>query len=84
MCTATGPRTGWRARPGGRVVADSGEGSTTRTGAVRAARAFRERLAHVLIPLRLVIYLLDEQLPLGRFGYHLTVRGRAPPGGSAA
>jgi len=43
-----------------------------------------ERLARALIPLHLVIYLLDDQLPLGRFGYHLTVRGRATPAGSAA
>ena len=43
-----------------------------------------ERLARALIPLHLVIYLLHDQLPLGRFGHHLTVRGRATPAGSAA
>ena len=43
-----------------------------------------ERLARALMPLHLVIYLLDDQLPLGRLGYHLTVRGGATPAGSAA
>jgi SAM-dependent methyltransferase len=36
-----------------------------------------ERVARALLPLHLVIYLLDDLLPLGRFGYHLTVRARA-------
>jgi hypothetical protein len=43
-----------------------------------------ERLARALMPLHLVVYLLDDVLPLGRFGYHLTVRGRAVPAGGAA
>jgi SAM-dependent methyltransferase len=43
-----------------------------------------ERLARSLMPLHLVIYLLDDLVPLGRFGYHLTVRGRAVPAGSTA
>jgi SAM-dependent methyltransferase len=38
-----------------------------------------ERVARALLPLHLVIYLLDDLLPLGRFGYHLTVRARAVP-----
>jgi SAM-dependent methyltransferase len=41
-----------------------------------------ERVARALLPLHLVIYLLDDLLPLGRFGYHLTVRARAVSGGS--
>ena len=36
-----------------------------------------ERVTRALLPLHLVVYLLDDLLPLGRFGYHLTVR-RAP------
>jgi SAM-dependent methyltransferase len=36
-----------------------------------------ERVIRALLPLHLVIYLLDDLLPLGRFGYHLTVRARA-------
>jgi SAM-dependent methyltransferase len=40
-----------------------------------------ERVARTLLPLHLVIYLLDDLLPLGRFGYHLTVRARAVSGG---
>jgi SAM-dependent methyltransferase len=36
-----------------------------------------ERVTRALLPLHLVIYLLDDLLPLGRFGYHLTVRARA-------
>jgi SAM-dependent methyltransferase len=43
-----------------------------------------ERPARALMPLHLVVYLLDDVLPLGRFGYHLTVRGRAVPAGGAA
>lgn len=38
-----------------------------------------EQVARALLPLHLVIYLLDDLLPLGRFGYHLTVRARAVP-----
>jgi SAM-dependent methyltransferase len=41
-----------------------------------------ERVARALLPLHLVIYLLDDLLPLGRFGYHLTVRARAVSRGS--
>jgi SAM-dependent methyltransferase len=40
-----------------------------------------ERVTRALLPLHLVIYLLDDLLPLGRFGYHLTVRARAVPDG---
>jgi SAM-dependent methyltransferase len=36
-----------------------------------------ERVTRALLPLHLVIYLLDDLLPLGHFGYHLTVRARA-------
>jgi SAM-dependent methyltransferase len=43
-----------------------------------------ERVTRALLPLHLVIYLLDDLLPLGRFGYHLTVRARAVLGGSSA
>jgi hypothetical protein len=42
-----------------------------------------ERVARALLPLHLVIYLLDDLLPLGRFGYHLTVRARGVSSGSA-
>jgi SAM-dependent methyltransferase len=42
-----------------------------------------ERVTRALLPLHLVIYLLDDLLPLGRFGYHLTVRARAVSRGSA-
>ena len=42
-----------------------------------------ERVARALLPLHLVIYLLDDLLPLGRFGYHLTVRARTRQGGDA-
>lgn len=42
-----------------------------------------ERVTRALLPLHLVIYLLDDLLPLGRFGYHLTVRARAVSGGSS-
>ena len=41
-----------------------------------------ERVTRALLPLHLVIYLLDDLLPLGRFGYHLTVRARAVSEGS--
>jgi SAM-dependent methyltransferase len=41
-----------------------------------------ERVTRALLPLHLVVYLLDDLLPLGRFGYHLTVRARALPRGS--
>jgi SAM-dependent methyltransferase len=41
-----------------------------------------EKVTRALLPLHLVIYLLDDLLPLGRFGYHLTVRARAVSGGS--
>jgi SAM-dependent methyltransferase len=37
----------------------------------------QERLTRTLLPLHLGVYLLDDLLPLGRFGYHLTVRARA-------
>jgi SAM-dependent methyltransferase len=43
-----------------------------------------ERLARALMPLHLLIYLLDDLLPLGPFGYHLTIRGRAVAAGSRA
>jgi SAM-dependent methyltransferase len=36
-----------------------------------------ERVARLFLPLHLVVYLLDDLLPLGRFGYHLAVRARA-------
>jgi SAM-dependent methyltransferase len=39
-----------------------------------------ERLARALMPLHLVVYLLDDLLPGGRFGYHLTVRATAVAG----
>jgi SAM-dependent methyltransferase len=41
-----------------------------------------ERVTRALLPLHLVIYLLDDLLPLGRLGYHLTVRARAVSDGS--
>lgn len=37
----------------------------------------QQRLTRALRPLHLGVYLLDDLLPLGRFGYHLTVRARA-------
>lgn len=36
-----------------------------------------QRVTRALLPLHLATYLLDDLLPLGRFGYHLTVRARA-------
>jgi SAM-dependent methyltransferase len=39
----------------------------------------QKRLTRALRPLHLGVYLLDDLLPLGRFGYHLTVRARAAP-----
>jgi SAM-dependent methyltransferase len=36
----------------------------------------QQRLTRALRPLHLVVYLLDDLLPLGPFGYHLTVRAR--------
>jgi SAM-dependent methyltransferase len=42
-----------------------------------------ERVIRALLPLHLVIYLLDDLLPLGRFGYHLSVRARAVSGGGS-
>jgi SAM-dependent methyltransferase len=42
-----------------------------------------ERVTRALMPLHPVIYLLDDLLPLGRFGYHLTVRARAVSDGSS-
>jgi SAM-dependent methyltransferase len=41
-----------------------------------------QKVARALLPLHLVIYLLDDLLPLGRLGYHLTVRARAASPGS--
>lgn len=38
-----------------------------------------DRVARVLAPLHLVVYLVDDLVPLGRFGYHLAVRARAVP-----
>jgi hypothetical protein len=35
----------------------------------------------VVLPLHLVVYLLDDLLPLGSLGYHVTVRARALRGG---
>lgn len=43
-----------------------------------------ERVTRALLPLHLVIYLIDDLLPLGRFGYHLTVRARPASDGSGA
>ena len=43
-----------------------------------------ERVTRALLPLHLVIYLLDDLLPLGGFGYHLTVRARANSRGGDA
>ncbi|MGZ4195327.1 MAG: methyltransferase domain-containing protein [Solirubrobacteraceae bacterium] len=37
----------------------------------------QERLTRALQILHLVVYLIDDLLPLGRFGYHLTVRAQA-------
>jgi SAM-dependent methyltransferase len=37
----------------------------------------QERLTRALRPLHLIVYLLDDLLPLGRLGYHMTVRARA-------
>lgn len=36
-----------------------------------------ERVARVLLPLHLVVYLIDDLVPLGPLGYHLAVRARA-------
>lgn len=35
-----------------------------------------ERVARAALPLHLVVYLLDDLVPWGRLGYHLTVRAR--------
>lgn len=37
----------------------------------------QQRLTRVLRPLHLGVYLIDDLVPLGRFGYHLSVRARA-------
>ena len=37
----------------------------------------QQRLTRALRPLHLVVYLVDDLLPLGSLGYHLTVRARA-------
>jgi SAM-dependent methyltransferase len=42
----------------------------------------QRRLTRALRPLHLVVYLLDDLMPLGRFGYHLTVRATATGAGS--
>jgi SAM-dependent methyltransferase len=39
----------------------------------------QQRLTRALRPLHLGVYLVDDLLPLGRFGYHLTVRAIAAP-----
>jgi len=41
-----------------------------------------ERVTRSLLPVHLVVYLLDDLLPLGRFGYHLAVRARPMTGES--
>jgi SAM-dependent methyltransferase len=41
-----------------------------------------ERVTRSLLPVHFVVYLLDDLLPLGRFGYHLAVRARAVSRGS--
>jgi SAM-dependent methyltransferase len=41
------------------------------------ALVHRPRLYQALMGLHLVVYLLDDLIPAGRAGYHLTVRGRA-------
>jgi SAM-dependent methyltransferase len=35
------------------------------------------RAAKLLMPLHLLVYILDDSIPIGRFGYHLAVRARA-------
>jgi SAM-dependent methyltransferase len=35
------------------------------------------RAAKLLMPLHLLVYILDDSIPTGRFGYHLAVRARA-------
>lgn len=41
-----------------------------------------ERVTRSLLPVHFIVYLLDDLLPLGRFGYHLAVRARTASGGS--
>jgi SAM-dependent methyltransferase len=43
----------------------------------------QQRLTRALRPLHLVVYLLDDLLPLGPFAYHLTVRARAVGSGES-
>jgi SAM-dependent methyltransferase len=40
------------------------------------------RVPRVVLPLHLVVYLLDDLLPLGPLGYHVTVRARRRAGGA--
>jgi SAM-dependent methyltransferase len=44
---------------------------------ILSAALRQRRLTRALRPLHLCVYVLDDLLPLGRFGYHLTVRARA-------
>jgi SAM-dependent methyltransferase len=39
----------------------------------------QKRLTRSLQVLHLIVYVIDDLLPLGRFGYHLTVRAQAVP-----
>lgn len=39
----------------------------------------RPRLAHALLPVHLLVYILDDMLPTGPLAYHLAVRGRVDP-----
>ncbi len=36
----------------------------------------RDRLLKVLLPVHMIVYIVDDLIPLGRFGYHLTLRAR--------
>ena len=38
------------------------------------------RLARALRPLHLLVYVVDDLVPSGRFGYHLTVRASVRAG----
>lgn len=36
----------------------------------------RDCLLKVLLPVHIIVYIVDDLIPLGRFGYHLTLRAR--------
>ena len=77
-CARTSRSTAWRGPA-------SGSRSSSTWGCwCCASRCAPSGSTRALLPLHLVIYLLDDLLPLGRFGYHLTVRARAVPAGGGA